>query len=180
MLTIVLPAMEAFNERTEEFVYRKPVELKLEHSLLSISKWESKWQKPFINDEDRTAEEFLDYIRCMVVNGPITDDILLRLTSEHIQEIVDYMYNPMTATTIRDNNPTGRREVITSELVYYWMAALNIPFSCEKWHFNRLITLIRVCSIKNGQGQDKMTPREAASHQAALNAARRKARQKGK
>lgn len=179
MLTLVLPGREVFDESKEEFVYTKPVELKLEHSLLSISKWESIWKKPFLHNEDITAEEFLDYIRCMSVNGPIPDDSLIRLTSEHISLITEYMHDPMTATTINARKQYNKKEVVTSELIYYWMTALNIPFTCEKWHFNRLITLINVCSIKNGQEQDKMTPREAAARQAALNAARRKARKKG-
>ena len=178
MLTLVLPELEAYDEAKEEFVYFKPVELKLEHSLLSISKWESIWKKPFLHNEP-SAEEFLDYIRCMSINGPISDDILIRLTSDNLQTITAYMQDSMTATTINTNRP-GHREIVTSELVYYWMTALNIPFTCDKWHFNRLITLIQVCSIKNGQSQDKMSPRETAARQAALNAARRKARQKGK
>jgi hypothetical protein len=148
--------------------------LQLEHSLVSLSKWESKWNKPFLSKDFKTHEETLDYIKCMTINQNIDPDVYNGLTSEHITMINNYIESPMTATTFSDSKQNkSNREIITSELIYYWMIALNIPFECQKWHLNRLLTLIRVCNIKNAPPK-KMSKRATASQYAALNAARRK------
>lgn len=175
MLTITIPATEKFDEVRDEFVYSKEQTLQLEHSLLSISKWESKWCKPFLNTrQDKTFEETIDYIKCMTLNKNVSDDVYGCLTQENIKAINEYIGAPMTATTFHDDNHIKRNsEQITSELVYYWMIALNIPFECQKWHINRLLTLVQVCNIKN-QPPKKMGKREIMSRNAALNAARRK------
>lgn len=175
MLTITIPATEAFDDDKGEFVYTKEQTLQLEHSLLSISKWESKWCKPFLEAKrDKTSEEVIDYIKCMTLNKNVSDDVYHCLTQENISAINDYIGAPMTATYF-SNTEKGKKnsEQITSELVYYWMIALNIPFDpCQKWHINRLLTLIRVCNVKN-QPPKKMSKRATANQYAQLNAARR-------
>ena len=173
MLEITIPANECWDERTQTFVIIKEQTLRLEHSLVSLSKWESKWCKSFFAREDKTYEETIDYIRCMTLNTYVEPDVYNYLTDENIKQIGDYISAPMTATTFSDNKKGGSRERITSELIYYWMISLGIPFECQKWHLNRLITLIRVCSIKNSPGK-KMTKMDIAARNKALNEARRK------
>ena len=179
MLQIIIPAKasEQWDEKTEEFVYTTSSEeqvLELEHSLISLSKWESKWCKPFLSS-DKNDEEIMDYIKCMTLTPNVDPDVYNRLTQENIEQINTYIYAPMTATTFSDekkNNKTNK-ECVTSELIYYWMIALNIPMECQEWHINRLMTLIRVCEIKNTPPK-KLSKREIMSRNAALNAARRK------
>ena len=174
MLHITIPATEMFDESTGFFVYSKELTIKLEHSLISISKWESKWRKPFLHTRDKSDEEIVDYIKCMTLTQNVDDDAYRRLTRDNIVQINQYIENPMTATTFREErNGKNNREIITSELIYYWMIALNIPVEFEKWHLNRLLTLIRVCNVKN-QPPKKMSKREILSRNHALNAARRK------
>lgn len=173
MLQITIPAMnDLWDERNQQFLSIKETTIQLEHSLLSISKWESKWNKSFINTKDKTEEELIDYIKCMTITKNVDPNIYVCLTAENIQEIVNYINAPMTATTIRDTGKSNH-EIVTSELIYYWMISLNIPVKFEKWHLNRLITLIRVCSIKN-QPVKKMSRGEIMQRNAALNAARKK------
>lgn len=175
MLRIVIPAIEGWDDAKEQFVeIEKEQVLQLEHSLVSISKWESKWCKSFINTKEKTAEEILDYIQCMTITQNVPLTVYMRLTDENIKQINDYIGAPMTATYFSDEK-TGRssREIITSELIYYWMIALNIPPEYQKWHLNRLLTLIRVCNVKS-QPPRKMSDREIMSRNAALNASRRK------
>jgi len=173
MLKIEVPKREIYDENTKEFSNVGGVELKLEHSLVSISKWEAKWHKPFLSTENKTTEELLDYIRCMSIN-PISDPkIVAALTQENIKEIVDYIQNPMSATTINQrNNGPKSREIVTSELIYYWMCTYGIPFECQKWHLNRLMKLIEICGVKNAP-QKNMSRGELARSNAALNKARR-------
>ena len=174
MLRIIIPSTEMWDEVNEKFVDSKEQVLQLEHSLVSLSKWESKWCKPFLSKENKTFEETIDYIRCMTINQHVPDEVYNCLTGENIREINEYISAPMTATRFsNDVMGKGSREQITSELIYYWMMALNIPFECQKWHINRLLTLIRVCNIKN-QPSKKMSRREIMSRNTALNAARRK------
>lgn len=174
MLTITVPEMELWDECNQEFIVTKGGDLQLEHSLVSLSKWESKWCKPFFSKQEKTREETIDYIRCMTLTRNVSPNIYRCLTAKNIQDINAYIEAPMTATWFaNDKNKAGSREQITSELIYYWMIALNIPFECQKWHINRLLTLIKVCSIKN-QPSKKMSRREIMSRNAALNAARRR------
>lgn len=174
MLTITIPATELWDEVNQEFISTKAQTLQLEHSLVSLSKWESKWCKPFFSKKEKTSEETIDYIKCMVLNKGVSSDIYRCLSANNIEEINAYIEAPMTATWF-NNDKSGSKngELITSELIYYWMIALNIPFECQKWHLNRLLTLIKVCSIKN-QPAKKMSRREIMSRNAVLNAARRK------
>lgn len=176
MLKIVVPAWEDWDPVKEEFISGDETTLTLEHSLISISKWESKYHRSFMNRTDMTEEESLDYIRFMTISQPnhkIKDEVYKHLTPQNVQDIFDYINDPMTATTFSDRNGgKGRREVVTAELVYYWMISLGIPFECQRWHFNRLITLIRVAGIKNQQPK-KMSRKDMAAQNRSLNAARR-------
>lgn len=176
MLQIAVPLTpEYWDEKKCEFIPAESITLQLEHSLVSISKWESKWCKSFIASSKKlTDEEVLDYIQCMTLNKNIQPDVYNHLTPYNVKEIEKYISAPMTATYFSESkNTKTSRETITSELIYYWMIALNIPFECQKWHLNRLLTLIRVCNIKN-QPPKKMSKRDIMSRNAALNAARRK------
>ena len=175
MLTITVPiSPEGWDEVKQEFVEPKTQTLQLEHSLVSLSKWESKWQKPFYSKKEMSEEETFDYIKCMTLTKNVDPNVYNHLTNENIKEVVDYIGNPMTATTFsKDDKGPNNREIITSELIYYWMIASNIPFECQKWHLNRLITLIRVCSIKNTPPK-KRSKRDIMSRNAALNASRKR------
>ena len=174
MLQITIPAVELWDERKQEFVTTKEQTLQLEHSLVSLSKWESKWCKPFLTKQEKTFEETLDYIKCMTITQNVDPEVYNYLTNENIEEINKYIEAPMTATYFSDDKTAkSSREQITAELIYYWMIALNIPFECQKWHLNRLLTLIKVCNIKN-QPPKKRSRKEIMSRNAALNAARRK------
>lgn len=173
MLTLSLKGGELFNEDTDEFIQVKPTTLQLEHSLISISKWEAKWEKPFLSDKKKTREEVVDYIRCMTITPNVDPNVYLCLQSDAIDKINKYISAKMTATWFNEREtPPGRREVVTSELIYYWMIAFNIPPEYQKWHLNRLMTLIRICSIK-AQKPTKRSKRDILQSNAALNAERR-------
>lgn len=173
MLKITIPGHEFWDERNEEFISVKTQTLVLEHSLVSLSKWESKWCKPFLSKKDMTFEETIDYIRCMTLTKNVSPEIYKCITRENIKEITDYINAPMTATWFSEQKGGPKnREIVTSELIYYWMISLNIPMECQKWHLNRLLTLIRVCNIKNTPPK-KMSKKAITSRNAALNAARR-------
>jgi len=177
MLTITIKGTEAYNPKTREFINTKDTTLTLEHSLVSVSKWEAKWHKPFLSKDTKTNEETLDYVKCMTITQNVDPNIYALLTREQIKTINDYIADPMTATWFNERkDKPGKKssEQITSELIYYWMVALEIPFKpCEKWHLNRLLTLVRICNIKN-QPDKKYSKKETMSRNAALNAARRK------
>lgn len=175
MLTIQIAASESYDEIRNEFIYLKPINIQLEHSLISLSKWESKWHKPFYHPiNNKTTEETIDYIRCMTLTQNVKPDVYYQLTNANMKEIQDYIDDPMTATTFSDHgNKPPSREIITSELIYYWMIAYNIPVEFEKWHINRLLTLIRICSIKNSKPV-KMSKKAILTRNQALNAARKK------
>ena len=174
MLQITIPARELWDEENNEFIYTKECTLQLEHSLISLSKWESKWCKPFFSKQDKTYEETLDYIKCMTLTPNVKSEVYLGLTRENVQQINKYIEAPMTATYFsKEQGGKNSREQVTSELIYYWMIALTIPFECQKWHLNRLLTLIKVCNIKNTPPK-KMSKNDITRRNAALNAARRK------
>ena len=175
MLEIKVQGAEFWNDGIEEFVTVEPCTLMLEHSLISLSKWESKWQKPFLGKTEKTDEETIDYVKCMTINKNVDPTVYYALTQENCKQINDYIAEPMTATTFHTRNgqkPHGRGEIMTAEIIYYYMITFGIPFECEKWHLNRLLTLIRVCNIKNAPKQ-KMSKAAAAKQQRALNAQRR-------
>lgn len=175
MLQITIPSRDdLWDESKGEFITSKEQKLVLEHSLVSLSKWESKWCKPFLSKQEKTTEETIDYIRCMTLTQNVDPEVYNFLTDDNIRDVNAYIEAPMTATWFSNSNSVKQnREQITAELVYYWMIALNIPFECQKWHLNRLLTLIRVCEIKNSPPK-KMSRREILNRNAALNAARRK------
>lgn len=174
MLTIKIPkGRELFDEVNNEFITSKAQTLQLEHSLVSLSKWESKWCKPFLTKDIKTHEESIDYIRCMTITQNVDPIVYRFITNEEMDQVNQYIEAPMTATTFSNNKESINREIITSEIIYYWMIALNIPFECQKWHLNRLITLINVCNIKNTPPK-KMNKRDVMSRNRALNEARRK------
>lgn len=175
MLQITIPATEQWDEAKQEFINTKEQKLQLEHSLVSLSKWESKWCKPFLGKDEKTDEETIDYIRCMTITQNVDPSVYDFIPNDVREQITKYINAPMTATWFSKEQKGGKgsSEQITSELVYYWMISLNIPFECQKWHLNRLLTLIRVCNVKN-QPPKKMSKKSLMSRNAALNAARRK------
>lgn len=174
MLELEVPVTEFYDEENNEFFTIEVGKIEMEHSLVSLSKWESKWHEPFIqyNDEPRSKEKTLDYIRCMTLTEDVDPRFYQCLPSATMKEINEYINDPMTATWFRDTPRRGNREVVTAELIYYWMIALNIPFECQYWHLNRLLTLIRVCSEKN-QPKKKMNRSDQAQQQSSLNAQRK-------
>lgn len=175
MLNLDVSEKELFNELTGEFFTIPAKTIKLEHSLVSISKWESKWKKPFLSSE-KSAEEIIDYIKLMTISQNVEDEIYNYLNNEEINKVTEYISDTMTATWFNEKqekkSPTSR-EIITSEIIYYWMIQLNIPVEFQKWHINRLLTLIKVCSIKN-EPPKKMSKRELLNRNSKLNAERRK------
>ena len=172
MLEIKIPESESFDNEKQEFIKEKEITLHLEHSLISISKWESKWNKPFLNNKiEKTSEEVFDYVKCMTINK-VDNSVYFKLTQEDMNKISRYITASMTATTFLKTQKSGNREVITNEIIYYWMISLNIPFECEKWHLNRLLTLIQVCSIKNSP-KKKMSKAEIMARNRELNSQRK-------
>jgi hypothetical protein len=164
---------EWFDEETEEFVSVDSVELELEHSLLSLSKWESKYQRPFLSDSKKTVNETSYYIEAMILSPNYPENILTRFSQENYNQINDYIESPESATTFGTMpDRKGQGEVITAELIYYWMIAFNVPFECESWHLNRLFALIRICNIKNSKPK-KMSRGEIARRNYELNQLRR-------
>lgn len=175
MLSIKIPSVEYYDEANNIFCESKECILQLEHSLVSISKWESKWHKPFLSDSKKTYDEIIDYVKCMTITQNVDPLVYSFISKEAFDKIEKYIDDPMTATKFSDNNnKNGKKEIVTSEIIYYWMISFNIPFECQKWHINRLLTLIRVCNIKN-QPKKKMSKSELMTRNRALNASRRKA-----
>jgi len=172
-LPIHIPEKELFDEGTGKFITVKETNIVLEHSLISISNWESKWHKPYLSSEQKTPEEFISYLQCMCLTKNVNPNVFYTFDAENLKKVAEYITNPMTATTFKRQDQKKSREIITSELIYFWMTNFQIPFDpCEKWHINRLLTLIEIASIKN-QPPKKMGKREAAQQRAALNASRR-------
>lgn len=170
---IVIPATERYDEENNLFIYTKEHVLVLEHSLVSISKWEAKWEKPFLSKETKTVEQTIDYIRCMTLTQNVDEEVYQYIPPQTVKEINEYIASSQSATWFRnEENHKRNNEVVTSELIYYWMVALQIPMECQKWHLNRLLTLIRICSIKNTPPK-KMSKRDILNQNRSLNAARK-------
>lgn len=179
MLKIVIPKQELWDESKDEFITINETSLALEHSLVSISKWESKYHKPYFpanSKEQKTREEVLYYVKCMTLTQNVDDSVYNYLTQENMQEITKYIEDPMTATTFSSaDKKTGRSKQITSELIYYWMISAGVPVEFQKWHLNRLLTLLKICDVYNSKSSGKKIPKnELMARNAALNAARRK------
>jgi hypothetical protein len=173
MLRIIVSGEEFFDDANQTFSTVGDVVLDLEHSLVSLSKWESKHQKPFLAPGNKTSKEVLDYVETMILNSDYPPNISLRLSQENISKINDYIESPQSATTFgKQVQSRGRSEVITAELIYYWMVGFNIPLECESWHLNRLFSLIRICNIKQSK-QKKMSHHELAARNRELNEQRR-------
>lgn len=177
MLQITIPAREFWDEESEVFVNVKAQTLCLEHSLISLSKWESKWHKPFMTKAHKSREETIDYIRCMTLTQNVDPAVYESLSSANLKTIYTYIDDPMTASTLPKSAEQGKQETITSELIYYWMVALQIPFECQKWHLNRLLMLIQVCNFKNSPPK-KMGQKALLSRYSAMNANRWKQHKK--
>lgn len=175
MLTLHIQKTKLFNEKDDTFIHVKEQTLQMEHSLISLAKWESKWNKPFLSKQEKTFEETIDYIKCMTLTQNVDPNVYKCLTNAQVQQINDYISAPMTATTISDEAGSSKasREIITAEVIYYWMIALNIPDRFEKWHLNRLLMLIRVCNAKNTPPK-KRSQRDIANSYKAINEANRK------
>lgn len=181
MFELTIAGVESFDSETNMFVTSDSVVVRMEHSLASLSKWESSWGKPFLGDSKKTSEEVCGYLQAMSLDGPIPDELLLRLTEENFREINEYIELPMTATWFAPKGDQGHSrnsEVVTAEIIYHWMVSQNLPFECEHWHLNRLITLIKVINEKNHEMQkrsEKPTAptRSDLDRRRALNASRR-------
>ncbi len=175
MLQVTVPGYEYYDEKSNRFGQTETTTLTLEHSLLSLSKWEEKWQRPFLGKDDKTMEQCIDYVRCMTLTQNVDPLVYDGLTADNFNQINAYIEAPMTATwfSTRDNSRFSR-EIVTAEVIYYWMIALNIPFECQNWHLNKLLTLVRVCNIKNTPAKKTKGNRRAMLDQRmALNKARR-------
>ena len=173
MLTIIIPGQELYNEDRNEFVVLDRYVLEMEHSLVSLSKWESIYEKPFLGPQEKTSEEVLGYIKAMILNPKIPPEVISLISSENRDRISEYIDSKQSATWFRDDlKPPRNREIVTSELIYYWMFTAGIPIECENWHLNRLFTLIRVFNVKNSK-PTKMSRGEIAARNRALNAERR-------
>ena len=172
MLTITIPAQEIFDEATSEFRDLPEIKLDLEHSLVSLSKWESEFEKPFLTPEEKSTPEAIGYIRAMTLTPNVHPSVYQRLTQQNVKEINDYIEAKMTATWFSDTKPKARsREIVTSELIYFWMAHFQIPIEMENWHIKRLLTLIEVHSKKN-EPPKKMGKAEMLAERQRLNAER--------
>ena len=174
MLEIVIHGGEFFDNGSGRFIQVKEQTLKLEHSLVSLSKWEARWHKAFLTREPKTTEESVDYIRCMTITQNVNPDVYAAITPEILKEVSAYIDASMTATTFpSDRKGRGSREIITAEIIYYWMICENIPFECQKWHLNRLLTLINVCNAKSQKPQ-KIPRAEQIAYNKRLNAANKR------
>jgi len=172
MLKITIPGEELWDEEKQIFINKEDTTLMLEHSLVSVSKWESVWKKPFLTKENKTDEETLDYIRHMTITQNVDPMLYSNIKQNIIDQVTEYIKDSMTATTFRDDKGGNSREIVTAELIYFWMINFQIPFECQKWHLNKLLTLIRVCTIKS-QKTTKRSRKDILRQNKALNDARR-------
>lgn len=175
MLTLHIDAQDGFDNNTNEFIHIKETTLQLEHSLVSLKKWEQKYHVPFLDKKtEKTMEQWLFYVQCMTYTQNVDPNVFKYMSSENFKKVVDYIEDPMTATWFSDNkngSSSWNKEIVTAEIIYYWMIELGIPIQFEKWHLNQLMTLIRVINIK--RDPKKMGKKEQAMQRSALNAQRK-------
>lgn len=180
MLKLTIPSARLWNTKTEEFMHTKEYTFMIEHSLISISKWEETWHIPFISDTPKTNEQTIDYVKCMTITQNVKPEAYLGLTKENLHSVSEYIGDSKTATWFgkpRIPEKPQKKEIVTSELIYYWMVSLQIPFECQKWHLNRLLTLVKVCNAKAklaNAKQPKGNKKKVLANNASMNAARRK------
>lgn len=173
MLTILVSGVESFDDKHQEFVVEGGTQLELEHSLVSLSKWESKHEKPFLGKDPKTSEEVLSYIKVMTLTPNVPGEIYAQLSQDNFNEINAYIESKQSATWFSEApGAPASSEVITSELIYYWLTVFQIPFETERWNLNRLFNLIRICNIKSAKPK-KMSRNEMAARQRELNAQRK-------
>lgn len=172
MLTIKIPSIQLYDEGQERFIMSKEYEIRLEHSLVSLSKWEAKWKTSFLGKTEKTNEQVLDYIRCMTITQNVDPNAYSLIPRNVMDQISDYISDPMTATTFSEGKEKPNNTIVTSELIYYWMIVFQIPWEAQTWHLNRLLTLIKICSIKNTPAK-KMKQSEVRKQQREINAARK-------
>lgn len=172
MLVLTIPGLDHYDEQRNEFIVQEDVVLELEHSLVSLSKWESSWEKPFLSLTPKTDEETLDYVKAMTLTSNVDPEVYSRLTPENFAEINSYLQAKMTATWFAEKEPGRSREIVTAEVIYYWMISLNIPMECQHWHISRLMTLVSVFNEKNAP-KKKMSQASLAERNRRLNAERR-------
>ena len=171
VLDLYVPGKEFWNSELQEFIYTKDITLHLKHSLVSLTRWEQHYKRRFLDDGPKNEEEYRFYIQCMTLNKDVDPLVYTVLQEDDIKKVTDYLHDSMTATTLpKQNNNRSNSEKLSSELIYYYMSALNIPFECEKWFLNNLIILISIASIKNNPQQKKSKPSWSSIR--ALNAAR--------
>lgn len=173
MLKIIVPETELFDQTNGEFLTVKKQILMLEHSLVSISKWESKWKIPYLYTERKTLEQDRDYVRCMTITQNVDPIIYKCLTKEVWDKIYDYMNDPMTASNVPSKKKPGVKNIVTAETIRYWMIMFNIPVEYEKWHINQLLALIKYCEWKQSDSE-KLTPSELYARNSRLNAERKR------
>ena len=173
MLTIIVPGAEHYDEEQEEFITVGDYVLELEHSLVSLSKWESFYEKPFLGGSDKTNEEVTYYIECMILTTEYPKGLISRLNKANLETINKYINAKRSATWFTETNNSRNTEIVTSELVYYWMFSATVPLECETWHLNRLFTLLRVFSEKNDPKKKKISRADIARRNEELNAQRR-------
>lgn len=171
MITVNIPECECYDEVNNKFITFPSVKLRLEHSLISISKWESRWEIPFLSKREKTDAQLSDYIQCMSIDNNISEEVFFRIPVSEIERINTYINSKQTAIEFLDDKQSGK--TLTSDMIYYWMICFNIPFECSKWHLNRLLALIKVCDIENNKHSKKRNPKELYSRNRALNEARK-------
>jgi hypothetical protein len=179
MLTITVLGEEHWDQENEKFVYPDSFKLELEHSLVSLSKWESKWEVPFLGEKPKTTEMVLDYIECMILTPDPPADWISKLSKENIEEITAYFDSKQSATWFNDHHPEPKTgETITSELVYYWLDICDIDWQAQYWHLNRLLTLVKIHTVKQAKPKP-MSRSEMLRRRRALNKQRLKEMEEG-